>query len=421
MKCSLRVKRMERIFCRNFSSSQGSWPPCQNTWHAECYTSQEDRPTFPMVAIEDELGNPWHKEEERCRRLSQGVDGSHMCIPFQYKVCWIRNFEGRDPIAGKDNVYRACIKQANLHAMLGKSPLTIANHVRESKAVVKNAGLINKTPSFYPRGPFPLSDLVGMGLAVDMELKSLVAKGRIHEHVQFSTLRRLQGTQSKNWESSPLSVAEGASFAKGLERIWPTTCPSQSEWFHDVLRGMEHRMGCQSQPNHGLLMGAIVYLLELMAEDAREAEQLGLRSDANELWKVGAYVCALTAALLCGHEGFYLDLAGMRKHLSKGRIGTILVGLNKTTVLTEEVGLELPHVTICLLGKFKGEMGVDHHLITVANETSSGLCPQWWMDKLVEVCEYEGRFDGPAFAKPDGVLTLSPDYNAVFRKYLKIV
>jgi hypothetical protein len=75
--------------------------------------------------------------------------------------------------------------------MLGKSPLTIANHVRESRVAVKNAALINKTPSFYPRGPFPLSDVVGMGLAADMELKSLVAKGRIHEHIQFSTLRRL--------------------------------------------------------------------------------------------------------------------------------------------------------------------------------------------------------------------------------------
>jgi hypothetical protein len=162
-------------------------------------------------------------------------------------------------------------------------------------------------------------------------------------------------------------------------------------------------------------MGAIVYLLELMAEDAREAERLGLHSDANELWKVGAYVCALTTALLRGHKGFYLDLAGMQKHQSKGSIGTIPVGLNKTTVPTEEVCLKLPHVTICLLGKFKGETGVDHHLITVANETSSGLCLRWWMEKLVEVCEYKGRFDGPAFAKPDRALAWAPDYDAVFR------
>jgi hypothetical protein len=82
--------------------------------------------------------------------------------------------------------------------MLGKLPLTIANHVRETRAVVKNVELINKTPSYYTRGPFPLGDLVGMGLMVDMELNFLVARGCIWEHVQFSMLRRLRATHTKN-------------------------------------------------------------------------------------------------------------------------------------------------------------------------------------------------------------------------------
>ena len=114
-----------------------------------------------------------------------------MCIPFQCEVYWIRNLENRDLIPGRDDVYSACIQHANLDAMLGKSPLTIASHVRESRVVVMNSNLINKMPSFYPRGPFPIRDSTGMGLAVDMELKSLVAKGRIREHVQFLALRRL--------------------------------------------------------------------------------------------------------------------------------------------------------------------------------------------------------------------------------------
>ncbi len=132
-------------------------------------------------------------------------------------------------------------------------------------------------------------------------------------------------------------------------------------------------------------------------------------------------MCTLTAASLRGHEGFYLDLAGMRKHLHKGRFGEVPVGLDKSTVLTKEVCRKLPHVTICLLGKFKGKTGVDHHLIALANETLLGLCPRWWMEKLVDVCEYKGRRDGPAFASADGLLASSPEYDAVFRKYLKIV
>ena len=75
----------------------------------------------------------------------------------------------------------------------------------------------------------------------------------------------------------------------------------------------------------------------------------------------------LTSTLLRGHEGFYLDLTGMCKHLDTGREGIILLGIDKNTLLSEEVCRNLPHVTICLLGKFRGETGVGQHLITVAN------------------------------------------------------
>ena len=138
----------------------------------------------------------------------------------------MRNLEGKDSVDGRDDVYLACIKWSNIYAMLGKSVLTIENRARETRATVKNAALINKTPSYHQRGLFPLADCIGMGLAVDMQLKSLVTKGRIREHVQFSTLRHLRATHAKKWESSPLGVAEGASFSRGAGRVRPTSCPS---------------------------------------------------------------------------------------------------------------------------------------------------------------------------------------------------
>jgi hypothetical protein len=80
---------------------------------------------------------------------------------------------------GKDNIYVTCIRQANLDAMLGKSPLTIRAHRQESQALLKYTMTIGKTPAYHPRGPFPMCDQVGMSLAVDILLKSLEAKGRI--------------------------------------------------------------------------------------------------------------------------------------------------------------------------------------------------------------------------------------------------
>jgi len=152
----------------------------------------------------------------------------------------------------------------------------------------------------------------------------------------------------------------------------------------------------------------------------QSVEANGYAADANYLWKVGAYVCVLTAASLRGHEGFYVELAGLRKHLSKGKEGAIPIGLviTKEVVLSEEVCASLPHDTVALLGHFKGETKVDHHLIAIASESQSGLEPRWWIEKLVRVCASEGRDHSPAFADENGVLASSPDYNLTFQGYL---
>ena len=86
--------------------------------------------------------------------------------------------------------------------------------------------------------------------------------------------------------------------------------------------------------------------------------------------------------------------------------------------MTEEVCANLPHVTLALLGHFKGETKVDHHLIAIASVTQSGLEPRWWIEKLVSVCASEGRDHGPAFANEHGQLASLPDYNLTFQGYL---
>ena len=93
----------------------------------------------------------------------------------------------------------------------------------------------------------------------------------------------MRATYTKNWESPPAGVKEGAAFANRKYRVRQTSCPAQSEWFHNFLCGLEFWKGCQSGPNHGLLMGAIVHLLGLIRADAEEAEKAGLTLDTYEL------------------------------------------------------------------------------------------------------------------------------------------
>ncbi len=77
----------------------------------------------------------------------------------------------------------ACIKRTNLDAVVGKLPLTMVAHLHETTTVVSNAVFVNKTPSYQPRVPFPLTNTVGMGLVVDMKIKSFVSRGCIKHHV----------------------------------------------------------------------------------------------------------------------------------------------------------------------------------------------------------------------------------------------
>jgi hypothetical protein len=209
-----------------------------------------------------------------------------------------------------------------------------------------------------------------LSLVVDIFPNLLVAKRKTVGHVQFAMLWKLRAMYIKNWELSPAGVKKGAAFANRKYRVRQTSCLAQLEWFHNFLHGLEFRMGCQSDPTHRLLMRAIVNLVGLIRANA-EAEEAGLTLDANKLWKVGIYFCILMAASLKGYKGFYLELASLWKHLEKGRFGVVPLCLDKSTIHTEEIGRNLPHVTTCLLCQFKEETRTDHHMIALANNTIS--------------------------------------------------
>ena len=168
-----------------------------------------------MFQVKDGGENLWHKQGQREERLNHGTKGAHLCIPFQCELCWLRNLEGRNPRpGGLDDVYLMCLRRANLDAFSGRAKLTIEKHLLETSIVVRNCGDIGRTPPFPPRGPMPVSDAVGMGVAVDMLMRSITAKGRIGKHIQYESMRKVRATYTKSWDSSPLGISEGSSFAQ---------------------------------------------------------------------------------------------------------------------------------------------------------------------------------------------------------------
>ena len=87
----------------------------------------------------------------------------------------MRNLERCLPTPGLDDAYVMCIHQANLDAMGGRASSTIGAHATAVKHTVQNCALIQKTPTLPARGPMPLSNPVGMGMAVDMLFNLLTA------------------------------------------------------------------------------------------------------------------------------------------------------------------------------------------------------------------------------------------------------
>jgi hypothetical protein len=119
---------------------------------------------------------------------------------------------------------------------------------------------------------------------------------------------------------------------------------------------------------------------------------------AREYWKVGAAIALAMCASLRGPKVLILDLAGLKNHIQKGKEGALpdkplWTGTNLTG---------MPHVGVVLIGKFKGESGVHHHMLSLASTTMSGITLRWWLEKLIQVWQEEGCVHGLAFGYANG-------------------
>ena len=323
------------------------------------------------------------------------------------------NLEGRRPVSGLDDAYVMYVRRANLDAMGGRSVATIGAHASAIKRNVQNCMLIRKTPTIPARGPMPIGDGVGMGVAVDMLIHSMTAKPRLRgqKFIQFDTVRKVRSTYSSVWESSPVGVGDGATFSVGTGRVTITTCPTQQKWFGLFVRGMENRMGYVSQRNQPLGPGVIPLLLQMVQEEA-EGEEAGVSAG---LIKFGTAVALATCASLRGSEVFLLDLAGLWKYFKLGEDGVLPAEPMKKGANLSNV----PYVIVPLVGEFKGELGTKHHMIALASCTITGIEMRWWLSKLMEVREQEGAKSGPAFGYRDGSVASISDYDDVLHSYLK--
>ena len=128
-----------------------------------------------------------------------------------------------------------------------------------------------------------------------------------------------------------------------------------------------------------------------------------MRSDPSlDLMMVAAVEIGFGGSLR-GHEIFYADLHGMRKHLLKGKHAMPAVG---------------SHLLVALLGQFKGETGECYHLTTLALETDLGLQIRHWIMMLIFAWDMQEVRHWPLFQEMRGGVVYMGQLDAIMHCFL---
>jgi hypothetical protein len=284
-------------------------------------------------------------------KINHGVKAAHASIPFQCKDCWFLNLKGQHPEPGADDIYVKCIRQANLDSMSGRVTTTIKAHAAAIKRTVLNCACIRKTPTIPMQGPMPLSDQLGIGMAVDMFFNSFTAQSRLEGEafIQLDSMRKPRSTFTSALESLSAGIQEGTTFATGAMKVTVTSCLTQQRWFGFFMRGAESQMGYVSQQNQPLGPGVVAKMLEVV-EWEMEDHKGRIHGD---FVKISTAVALASCASLRGPKVFLLDLAGLWEYINIEQRGVMPCDPMKTgTDLTNA-----PHVVATLIGKFKGKLG----------------------------------------------------------------
>jgi hypothetical protein len=96
----------------------------------------------------------------------------------------------------------------------------------------------------------------------------------------------------------------------------------------------------------------------------------------------------LLLAFLCGLRGkevMKTDISGLLKYLD-----------------IEASDIFYPHVIIALLGRLKGEVGEQYHMVVMARVTNSGLMSGRWADRFARCLIDRGRRNGFVYVDKKG-------------------
>lgn len=104
---------------------------------------------------------------------------------------------------------------------------------------------------------------------------------------------------------------------------------------------------------------------------------------------IGAFLITTFVSALRGNEVFMVDAYALQTHIHYG---------------TSELDVNMKHVVVPSLRRFKNEDGEKWHMLLSVDKTESGLEVRKAILRLVSLFLKEGRKEGPAFCDKNGKL-----------------
>ncbi len=296
----------------------------------------------------DEDGYNWQTPDQEDVSL-RARNGDHLVVPFQCDLCVFRNLTRWNSFLQEpqDALLLCCIRRINLDSVWGRESATVSATLRAASQMVKLWDTVRIPPTLPHRGPFPVEDSFGYGVAVSMVLKSL-EPGKYSNFQQFKTIRKLRAGFSNIYMSSLDGCGSLRTMGGERAKYFLTDNPTQSLWFERFCRGCLRWMGQEVRQDWAIPLECMHALLAGL-ETEWSSQAWEVQVEAAEL---GAYAVIAFCGSFRGPEVLMVDLHGLRKYLAASE------------------GVPEDCVIVPLLGKFKGETGERHHLTPLASETS---------------------------------------------------
>ena len=350
-------------------------------WCGKCYTPL-DKGCYVVTLPTDENQVVVEKEKDK-NMYMEGRDGDHLLTPFQCDLCHFRNIMGRSPMNEKAEDVRilSSIRRVNLDAFWSREAGTVMKNLHEARRALRicSAFQLPSSVPFGSMGPYPLEDSFGMAEAILM-LERSTEPGKNAETIQFGTMRKMRSMFSNIHHASAKGQAARV-MAKDAKKMTVSTGKTNGEFFERFIRGAHKRMGDVVKPDRALSLPVLHRIMEILERDWEFAND-----EERELLAVeGSFYLIGFCGGLRGEEIPLTDITGIAKWWAEGEVENVDA-----------------HVTVALLGRFKGETGEKYHLLPLASVTSSGLQPRLWIGRAIAALAKRGVSRGPLFQTSKG-------------------